>query len=146
MSPSLPSLACKVLTKTTEGYSLECFVQGQTVNDSHAEVIARRALLRWIYHEIQDAILTPAQDDKTLQHPGGSQILCRVPDGRFRMAHGITLQMFISQLPCGDACIYPAWHCSRDTGAAMPPRDAEDRAVVPRVKRQLTKAQPGEVT
>ena len=60
------------------------------------------------------------------------------------MAHGITLHMFIGQGPCGDACIYPAWRCRRGLEAATAPTDAEARAAEPRVKRQLTKAQPGE--
>lgn len=123
---------------------MQCVVQGQTINDSHAEVIARRALVRWIYLEIQHAISASAENPTPMQHPG-SQILSRVPDGRFRMAHGISLHMFVSQAPCGDACIYPARHCGRDTEAAMAPAVAEDRGAEPRVKRQLTKAQPGEM-
>ncbi|KAK9844667.1 hypothetical protein WJX74_005320 [Apatococcus lobatus] len=122
---------------------------GQTVNDSHAEVIARRAFVRWLYSEIQRESASPAECLATTE-ARGSHLLVRVADRQFQMAPDIRLHMFISQAPCGDACIYPAPHCDR----AMEPMCAErtlPQADVgpqigskPRVRRQLTTAQPGQ--
>jgi hypothetical protein len=81
-------------------------VYGTRVRDSHAEVLARRAFRRALTLEIrrdlqskrEDATETPSQN-----------ILRRVSnsDGRVRFAlkQGVTLHMYTSSAPCGNATI-----------------------------------------
>ncbi|BDA47371.1 tRNA-specific adenosine deaminase 1 [Coccomyxa sp. Obi] len=115
------------------------------LNDSHAEVIARRALLRWIYTELNSvaadcAALSPSMADcsstalpegtlqdaqamrlpsasstgdagKAEQEPGRQRSSCqplfeRTASGKFRKRGQWQLHMFVSQPPCGDACIF----------------------------------------
>ena len=104
-----------------------------------AQVIARRALLLWLYGELkacqgkgsaQDpgkhhAEKSPAE--QVPQRPVGIQRLCdegawqgsfvacggcpplfeQTAAGRFRKLGNWDLHMFVSHLPCGDACIFP---------------------------------------
>ncbi|EUC66686.1 tRNA-specific adenosine deaminase, partial [Rhizoctonia solani AG-3 Rhs1AP] len=55
---------------------------GEALHDSHAEVLARRAAVGWVYRQLQ----------------GGSEW---VVDGKLR--EGVELWMYVSTLPCGDA-------------------------------------------
>ncbi|KAK3243451.1 hypothetical protein CYMTET_46899 [Cymbomonas tetramitiformis] len=75
---------------------------GDLVNDCHAEIVARRALLAYLHSEI--ALLSEEEG-------GASQIFERVPAAkgrpqRFRMREGIGLHMYTTQPPCGDASVF----------------------------------------
>lgn len=76
----------------------ELDVDGLVVNDCHAEVLARRALLRYLY---ADAIAF---------HQGGdrSASLFEWREGTQRLALRAehSLHLYISEAPCGDAAIY----------------------------------------
>ncbi|KAK9868969.1 hypothetical protein WJX84_005714 [Apatococcus fuscideae] len=82
--------------------------QGDTVNDSHAEVIARRAFKRWVYQELEGAMAEPSAPCPSPQWRQRSQIFSRLQTGQWQLLNGVTFHMFISQAPCGDACIYSA--------------------------------------
>ncbi|XP_021717487.1 tRNA-specific adenosine deaminase 1-like isoform X1 [Chenopodium quinoa] len=79
---------------------------GDVVNDSHAEIIARRALLRFFYSQIHsycDLSERPQGVDGRklplyLEIDGSGQ-------GRYKIKEGWNLHMYISQLPCGDASL-----------------------------------------
>ncbi|XP_028096820.1 tRNA-specific adenosine deaminase TAD1 isoform X3 [Camellia sinensis] len=89
--------------------------RGDIVNDSHAEIIARRALLRYFYAEIH--CLTNI--NSKLQHTNGSIPLQGdgvtnslfyldtdgLGQGKYKMRAGWKLHLYISQLPCGDASV-----------------------------------------
>jgi len=63
-----------------------------------AQVVARRALLRWLYGELHAAAA-----------PGvGSAYFARAACGRFRRRGAWRLALFASAPPCGDACVAPA--------------------------------------
>ncbi|XP_010457086.1 PREDICTED: tRNA-specific adenosine deaminase 1-like [Camelina sativa] len=95
--------------------------RGDIVNDSHAEVVARRALMRFFYSEIQriQQLTSPDQrrtcynnDDAKRQRYDGSvtsSILesadpCSPGEvSYYKLKSGCHLHLYISQLPCGYA-------------------------------------------
>ncbi|CAG9132144.1 unnamed protein product [Plutella xylostella] len=68
--------------------------RGDILNDSHAEVIARRGFLLYLFHEIE----------KSIDH---KQSLFNQEDSKFKFKDGIEFIFYSSQLPCGDASIIP---------------------------------------
>nr|XP_043622128.1 tRNA-specific adenosine deaminase TAD1 [Erigeron canadensis] len=96
-------------------------VRGDVLNDSHAEIIARRALLRHFYSEIQKGNTqfpgTAATDSLFYQEAGG------FGNGKYKMRPGWQLHLYISQLPCGDASlnsqILPCLNSSIKEGCAI---------------------------
>nr|XP_015888627.2 tRNA-specific adenosine deaminase TAD1 [Ziziphus jujuba var. spinosa]XP_048334073.1 tRNA-specific adenosine deaminase TAD1 [Ziziphus jujuba var. spinosa]XP_048334074.1 tRNA-specific adenosine deaminase TAD1 [Ziziphus jujuba var. spinosa] len=87
--------------------------RGDVVNDSHAEIVARRALLRFFYAQIQSLVeyySKDKRDDGSNAMQGGKveNLLFQFdPDGlgqgKFKMRKGWELHLYISQLPCGNA-------------------------------------------
>ncbi|KAG8753332.1 hypothetical protein FRC12_011576 [Ceratobasidium sp. 428] len=68
---------------------------GNALHDSHAEVLARRAAIRWVYQEILEETRT-----------GVSSVWIERRDdefGRWRMRSSVEVWMYVSTLPCGDA-------------------------------------------
>lgn len=76
--------------------------KGEALNDSHAEVLARRGLMRYIMMELQQA-------------SKGEQSIYSLPDSGSGLAildSEVTFHMYISEIPCGEAGIrvYEAIH------------------------------------
>ena len=63
--------------------------QGYIVIDMHAEVLARRALLRYL---IKDGL-----------GPNNLLVKCSEKEGHFNLKENIKLHMFTSRTPCGDS-------------------------------------------
>ncbi|XP_055911674.1 tRNA-specific adenosine deaminase 1 [Eupeodes corollae] len=63
---------------------------GLILNDSHAEVLARRGFLRYIYHQLKTKSNIFIYDNDS---------------GVFRRKESIAFHFFSTQVPCGDACI-----------------------------------------
>lgn len=80
-------------------------VQGCVLHDCHAEVLARRGLLRVLWTEI--AVKTSLHQESGEKAP--KALLEDLPDGsgRLRLRADTRLHLYISCSPCGDASIYP---------------------------------------
>lgn len=90
-----------------------------TLHDSHAEVLARRGLLRVLWQEIasfkaaptasvfqsspQRLLETIIDQDKDDKDQDDSMV-------QFQLRRGLDLHLYISDSPCGDASIYSLWH------------------------------------
>ncbi|XP_028769188.1 tRNA-specific adenosine deaminase TAD1-like isoform X2 [Neltuma alba] len=87
---------------------------GDVVNDSHAEIISRRALLRFFYTQIQHLTETgnkhiPGNGCKRFKVEDDIipfELAPVYPDtASYALKEGWKLHMYISQLPCGDASL-----------------------------------------
>ncbi|XP_074487788.1 tRNA-specific adenosine deaminase 1 [Sebastes fasciatus] len=71
--------------------------KGEILNDSHAEVIARRGCIRYLIQELHKAV-----------SGGDSSVFCQADQrGKWRLQPGISFLFFTSHTPCGDAAIIP---------------------------------------
>lgn len=111
---------------------------GDVLNDSHAEVITRRAFLAWIYQQL---MIAAESFRKTQQIQAGQQHESDEPakenregacmsafywcptTSKFKLHPGIRFAMYISQPPCGDASIYTQ-PCQQCEPAATQPAQA----------------------
>lgn len=99
---------------TTQSYS------GMILKDSHAEVLARRSLMAVLWNEIT-ASLQPASSDTTQSKESEPKSIYNNPKSlleiiplkrsdldlvQYRIKTDISLHMYISDSPCGDATIY----------------------------------------
>ncbi|CAG5115588.1 unnamed protein product [Candidula unifasciata] len=79
--------------------------KGDVLNDSHAEVLARRAFLRFLYTELGKAYQATSEVFLPPSAELGNRCLLR-PD--------VAFHFFTSHTPCGDASIFPKQHeCGR---------------------------------
>ena len=81
-------------TKCISGESIS--ESGLAVNDCHAEVITRRAFIRFLY--VQLGLCAKGKESVSIFEKQAS--------GRFRVKSGITFHMYISTTPCGDARVF----------------------------------------
>ncbi|XP_027128513.1 tRNA-specific adenosine deaminase 1 isoform X2 [Larimichthys crocea] len=71
--------------------------KGDVLNDSHAEVIARRGCIRYLIQELHGAVSA-----------GDSSVFCRADQrGKWKLKPGVSFLFFTSHTPCGDASIIP---------------------------------------
>lgn len=75
--------------------------RGLILNDSHAEVLARRGLMRFLYYQLNKTI---AGDNQTVFE-------WLKEKQKFRLKHEISFHFFSTQTPCGDACIKANTNC-----------------------------------
>lgn len=84
-------------------------LNGDVVNDSHAEVVARRALLRYFYVELQSHINNNTLSNGSSKFASDDFLFQLEADGfgrgKYKLRLGWKLHLYISQLPCGDASL-----------------------------------------
>ncbi|NP_001076356.1 tRNA-specific adenosine deaminase 1 [Danio rerio] len=72
-------------------------MKGDVLNDSHAEVIARRGSVRYLTEQLLKAVRGQSSD-----------VFCAGSEkGKWRLKAGVSFLFFTSQTPCGDASIFP---------------------------------------
>jgi len=102
------------------------------------EVIARRALLRWLYGQAEAALTAPGGRHTGSGCPSGprtwaDEALLRTGDGRLRLKDGLHMHMYVSMPPCGDAAVYG----QRDAGLHLEPREVQEGAT-PGASRRIS--------
>jgi tRNA-specific adenosine deaminase 1 len=97
-----------VITLATGTKSLPGFKRaqdGSAVHDCHAEVLARRALLRWLYDELEASDGFNASDSSHLNSSTLRSLVIYKEKGKAGLRAGVHLHLFVSRLPSGDAAI-----------------------------------------
>ncbi|KAG6618601.1 TRNA-specific adenosine deaminase [Phytophthora cinnamomi] len=98
-----PNDAFRVLATATGNKCLgrrDLNADGLVVNDCHAEVLARRAFLRYLYAEAlhcRERGLESSEQSIFERHPTSQRLVLKPQH---------SLHLFISEAPCGDAAIY----------------------------------------
>ena len=81
----------------TKCISGDCMSEsGLAVNDSHAEVIARRSLMRFFYQQLE--LCAMGQQE--------SSVMERKSSGKYKLKAGVSFHLYISTAPCGDARVF----------------------------------------
>ena len=97
-------------TKCISGIHLS--ERGMAINDSHAEVVCRRALIHYLYGQLE------------LCASGRMQlsIFDKGEDGKYILKPGISFHLYISTSPCGDGRIFSPKEVSASTQDSHPGR------------------------
>lgn len=124
---------------------------GDVVNDSHAEIIARRAFLRFLYSQVCSYNDICNKEGVHISEKSGDAVDMNLPicleadesgQGRYKMKEGWHLHMYISQLPCGDASLsLPQSLRTISFGAELPKSSTSSEASV--AKCGLVQRKPG---
>ena len=73
-------------------------MDGSTVNDSHAEVIARRSLIKFFHYHLT-ILLSGRTDVKSI-------FVQKERQGKIQLRDGVKFHLYVSTAPCGDAAIF----------------------------------------
>lgn len=80
-------------TKCISGKNLS--KNGDTINDSHAEIIARRGLKRYLYRQLD-----------LLSDKDSAAIFMKSENGTIHLKPGINFHLFVSSAPCCDSRVF----------------------------------------
>ncbi|KAM9349510.1 double-stranded RNA-specific editase B2-like [Symphorus nematophorus] len=92
--------------------------RGGTLSDCHAEVVGRRALVRFLYAQLELLLCKPADCEEQSIFVPNKDFGGGGGGGVFRLRHGVLFHMYVSSSPCGDARL----NCPYETTAAYPSR------------------------
>uniref|UniRef100_A0A8C5M6N2 Adenosine deaminase RNA specific B1 n=1 Tax=Leptobrachium leishanense TaxID=445787 RepID=A0A8C5M6N2_9ANUR len=91
--------------------------RGFALNDCHAEIVARRSLLRFFYIQLELFLSTKEDQQKS--------IFVKSEKGGFRLKDNVQFHLYISTSPCGDARIFSPHEAGQeDQGDRHPNRKA----------------------
>ncbi|KAI1280602.1 Double-stranded RNA-specific editase 1 [Halotydeus destructor] len=113
-SEYLKVICCTSGTKCVKGDSLS--MVGAVLHDCHAEVLARRCFVHYLYTQIFDLTDSGYQDKEDF-------IIERREDQHgFRLKKDLQVHLFISSAPCGDARVFSPKDENQGTGDPHPNR------------------------
>ncbi|XP_057588877.1 double-stranded RNA-specific editase B2 [Hippopotamus amphibius kiboko] len=81
--------------------------QGLVVNDCHAEVVARRALVHFLYTQLELHLSKRRED-------GERSIFVRLKEGGYRLREDVQFHLYVSTSPCGDARLHSPYELATD--------------------------------
>ncbi|XP_059039670.1 double-stranded RNA-specific editase B2 [Mustela lutreola] len=81
--------------------------QGLVVNDCHAEIVARRALLHFLYAQLELHLSKRREDSE-------HSIFERSKDGGYRLRDNVLFHLYVSTSPCGDARLHSPYEITAD--------------------------------
>ncbi|KAF6270517.1 adenosine deaminase RNA specific B2 (inactive) [Rhinolophus ferrumequinum] len=81
--------------------------QGLVVNDCHAETVARRALLHFLYAQLELHLSQRREDSER-------SIFVRLKDGGYRLRDNTLFHLYVSTSPCGDARLNSPYEITTD--------------------------------
>ncbi|KAL7448819.1 hypothetical protein ACHAWC_000951, partial [Mediolabrus comicus] len=90
-------------SELTDNDDCSCFINGIVLKDSHAEILARRGLMNVLWNEVENTLLNIPTSQPLLERiipSTGSNT------PQFQLLPDLSLHMYISDNPCGDASIY----------------------------------------
>ncbi|XP_046886670.1 double-stranded RNA-specific editase 1a isoform X2 [Hypomesus transpacificus] len=91
--------------------------RGLALNDCHAEIIARRSLIRYLYTQLEHFLSSREEHQKS--------IFARCDKHGFRLKENVQFHLYISTSPCGDARIFSPHEAGvEDQGDRHPNRKA----------------------
>ena len=85
-------------------YDIRCIsgdqlrMDGSTVNDSHAEIIARRSLIKFLHYHLT-ILLSGKTEVKSI-------FVQKERQGKIQLRDGVKFHLYVSTAPCGDAAIF----------------------------------------
>uniref|UniRef100_A0A4W3H7N1 Adenosine deaminase RNA specific B1b n=1 Tax=Callorhinchus milii TaxID=7868 RepID=A0A4W3H7N1_CALMI len=92
--------------------------RGLALNDCHAEIVARRSLVRFIYTQLEHHLSNKIEDHN-------KSIFVEQAGGGFQLKDNVQFHLYISTSPCGDARIFsPHEAAVEDQGDKHPNRKA----------------------
>ncbi|XP_013908038.1 PREDICTED: double-stranded RNA-specific editase B2 isoform X2 [Thamnophis sirtalis] len=80
--------------------------QGLVVNDCHAEIVARRAFIHFLYSQLELHLRQQEDSERS--------IFVRLKEGGYRLKENILFHLYVSTSPCGDARLNSPYEITSD--------------------------------
>ncbi|XP_071590889.1 double-stranded RNA-specific editase B2 [Heliangelus exortis] len=85
--------------------------QGLAVNDCHAEIVARRAFVHFLYSQLELHLSKRREDWER-------SIFVRLKEGGYRLRENILFHLYVSTSPCGDARLNSPYEITTDLNSS----------------------------
>ena len=107
--------------------------RGEALSDSHAEVIARRAFVRFLYDELERATSDDGDGETKRDATDANASIVEwvatttttTTTTPFRLRGGVRVHLYATQSPCGDASIFELADAQKQSASVARRRDGE---------------------